>query len=232
MWLVHHWVQKGYVMTDDIQARLLDAALGHVPFDGWGDVTFKAAIADAGLEPEDARAVCPRGAVDLAVAYHLRGDGLMVEQMQGEGFADLRYSEKVAAAVWYRLQAVQDKELVRRGMTLFSMPRYSADAARLIWGTADRIWDELGDTSDDINWYSKRTILSGVYSSCVLYWLGDTSEDDEATQAFIDRRIGDVMRFEKFKASARKSPVLGGIMSGVGAVLSGIKAPSRGAGNR
>lgn len=215
-------------MGDDIKARLLDAALGHVPFDGWGDVTFAAAIADAGVVVDDARAVCPRGAVDLAIAYHLQGDEAMVARMAGDEFSNLRYSEKVAAAVWYRLQVVEEKELVRRGMTLFSLPRYSADAARLIWGTADRIWDELGDTSDDINWYSKRTILSGVYSSCVLFWLGDKSEGDCETREFVNRRIGDVMRFEKFKSDARKSPIIGGVMSGIGAALSGIKAPKRG----
>ena len=58
----------------DPQDQLLDAALMHVPFDGWSPATFNAAIKDSGLDPALARAVCPRGAVDLAVAYHRRGD--------------------------------------------------------------------------------------------------------------------------------------------------------------
>ena len=33
--------------------RLLDAALTHVPFDGWSEATFRAAIADSGLEDSD-----------------------------------------------------------------------------------------------------------------------------------------------------------------------------------
>ena len=50
--------------------QLLDAALIHVAFDGWSEATFKAAVRDTGMDPTVARAVCPRGAVDLAVAYH------------------------------------------------------------------------------------------------------------------------------------------------------------------
>jgi ubiquinone biosynthesis protein COQ9 len=52
---------------------------------------------------------------------------------------------------------------------------HAADGAKAIWGTADRIWTALGDTSDDLNWYTKRATLSAVYGSTVLYWLGDDS---------------------------------------------------------
>ena len=71
------------------------------------------------------------------------------------------------------------------------LPHMAPEGARLIWGTADRIWTALGDTSDDVNWYTKRATLSGVYAAVVLYWLGDDSTDGQATRAFIDRRISD-----------------------------------------
>ena len=58
------------VPYEEIKMTLLDAALIHVPFDGWSDATFHAASSDAGFEIGIARAVCPRGAVDLALAYH------------------------------------------------------------------------------------------------------------------------------------------------------------------
>jgi ubiquinone biosynthesis protein COQ9 len=66
-----------------------------------------------------------------------------------------------------------DREAVRRAASLFALPNYAADGARAVWRTADVIWTALGDTSRDYNWYTKRTTLSAVYSSCVLYWLGD-----------------------------------------------------------
>ena len=40
--------------------RLLDAALPHVPFDGWSAAAFTAAVADSGLDGALARSICPR----------------------------------------------------------------------------------------------------------------------------------------------------------------------------
>lgn len=207
--------------------RLLDAILVHVPFDGWTAAAFDAAVADAGLDATVARSVCPRGAVDLAVHFHKRGDAAMLKRLGTEDISALRFSEKVAAAVRFRLEAARDKEAVRRGTTLFALPNRAADGAKLIWGTADAIWDALGDTSDDVNWYTKRATLSGVYSATVLFWLGDTSQGHEKTWEFLDRRIENVMQIEKLKAKVRENPALSRLAAGPNWLLSHIKAPPR-----
>lgn len=207
--------------------KLLDAALDHVPFDGWSEATFTAAVRDSELDATVARAVCPRGAVDLAVAYHNRGDTQMLEQLKATDLSAMRFRDRIATAVRLRLEVVTDKEVVRRGTTLFALPQHAADGAKLMWGTCDAIWDALGDTSDDVNWYTKRATLSGVYSATVLYWLGDTSEGHAETWEFLDRRIDNVMQIEKLKAQVRESPTLSKLMAGPNWVMSHIKAPTR-----
>ncbi|WP_420557822.1 COQ9 family protein [Roseovarius sp.] len=216
-------------MSDpDVKTQLLEAAKPHVAFDGWSEATFRAAAEDAGLSMGVAKAACPRGAVDLALAFHEEGDAAMLARMEQEDLGRMRYSARVAAAVRFRLEAVEDKELVRRGVTLFALPHHALDGARAIWGTCDRIWEALGDTSDDVNWYTKRATLSGVYSSTVLYWLGDESEGHARTWDFLDRRIEDVMQIEKVKAKARENRVVSGLMAGPLAVLSKIRKPAPG----
>lgn len=205
---------------------LLQAALMHVPFDGWTEATFNAAIRDTGVSRTVARAICPRGAVDLAVAFHKAGDEAMLKRLREADLTGMKFRDKVTAAVRFRLEAIEDKEAVRRGATLFALPMYAADGARLVWGTSDAIWDALGDPSEDVNWYTKRATLSGVYSSTVLYWLGDDSPDHAETWAFLDRRIADVMRFEKFKAQVNDNPVLRTLMTGPNWLASQIKAPT------
>ena len=209
------------------KGKLLDAALDHVPFDGWSEATFTAAVRDSELDATVARAVCPRGAVDLAVAYHNRGDTQMLEQLKATDLSAMRFRDRIATAVRLRLEVVTDKEVVRRGTTLFALPQHAADGAKLMWGTCDAIWDALGDTSDDVNWYTKRATLSGVYSATVLYWLGDTSEGHAETWEFLDRRIDNVMQIEKLKAQVRDSPTLSKLMAGPNWVMSHIKAPTR-----
>lgn len=209
----------------EIRRKMLSAATAHVPFDGWSQASFDASARDADISPALARAVFPRGAVDLALGYHAAGDAAMLARLAEADLSDLRFSERVAAAVRFRLEAAGDKEMVRRGTALFALPYHATDGARAIWQTADHIWTALGDTSDDVNWYTKRATLSGVYGSTVLYWLGDSSPDNIATWAFLDRRIGDVMQIETWKAKARDNKMLSALMAGPLAVLGRIRAP-------
>lgn len=210
---------------DDIASRILEAALTHVPFDGWSETSFEAAIEETGVTPAVAKGLFPRGALDLAAAFHRRGDDAMVAALMARDLSEMRFRDKVTLAVRLRIEAVEDREAVRRGATLFALPIHAAEGARLIWGTADRIWTALGDSSRDINWYTKRATLSGVYSSTLLYWLGDDSLDHQATWAFLDRRIDDVMQIEKAKASLRKTPGIGRLFEQAESLASRIRPP-------
>jgi ubiquinone biosynthesis protein COQ9 len=210
----------------DLTDRLLDAALIHVPFDGWGEAALRAAAADCGVEFATAQAAFPRGGVDMALAFHRRGDAQMLVRLAEQDLSQLRMRDRIALAVRLRLEATEDRELVRRGTTLFALPMHAAEGARALWGTADAIWTALGDSATDYNWYTKRATLSGVYSATVLYWLGDDSPNSEATWAFLDRRIDEVMQIERVKGTVSKNPVLRTMFAGPRALLSCIKAPS------
>ena len=209
---------------DELKARVLDAALSHVPFDGWSERTLAAAITESGVAPALARSLFPRGGVDLALAYHQRGDQAMVAALAQRNLAALRFRDRIALAVRLRLEGA-DRELVRRGTTLFALPKHAADGARAIWQTADRIWTALGDSSQDLNWYTKRATLSAVYGATVLYWLGDDSPEAQDTWNFLDRRIDQVMQVEKLKAGFRENPFGKAWMAGPGKIFETIRAP-------
>lgn len=183
--------------------RLAEAALLHVPFDGMNLAALRAGARDIGLSGDVAEAFFPGGGADLAAWIHRRGDARLAEWMQSAPAG--RISERIADAIRQRLEFA-DVELVRAASAVLALPANQPLAARLMWETADTIWNGLGDSSRDVNWYSKRATLSTVYAASVLYWLGDLSEDHAETRDFIDRRIDGVMQFEKLKAQARKLP--------------------------
>lgn len=211
---------------ENAREAVLDAALPHVPFDGWSETTLRAAITDSGVAEGLARALFPRGGIDLAVAFHKDGDRQMAEILAKADLSQMRFRDRVAFAIRTRLDLVEDRELVRRGTTLFALPQHAAEGAKLIWGTADAIWLALGDTSRDLNWYSKRATLSAVYGSVVLYWLGDDSPGHQATWDFLDRRIDDVMQIESLKAKLRENPLGKALLAGPGRVMEKWRAPT------
>ena len=151
----------------------------------------------------------------------------MVARIKASDMSEMRFRDKIAAAVRHRIEAIDDKEAVRRGSTLFALPHLAGDGAKLVWGTVDLIWSTLGDTSEDVNWYTKRGTLAGVYGATVLFWLGDDSLENQATWDFLDRRIDNVMQIEKVKAQVKDSPVLSRLLAGPTWALSYVKAPSR-----
>jgi ubiquinone biosynthesis protein COQ9 len=165
--------------------------------------------------------------VDLALAYHARGDARMLARLRREDLSHMPFRNRIAAAVRFRLEAVEEKDAVRRAATLFALPHLAADGARAVWGTADLIWTALGDRSDDVNWYTKRATLAGVYSATVLYWLGDGSPGHEDSWEFLGRRIDDVMRIEKVKGAVRGNPLLRTAFAVPLWVAGQIRAPMR-----
>ncbi len=219
-------MSEEHLSLDEAKQRIIKAADMHIPFDGLSEEALRAAASDAGVPEDLVRAAFPKGAVDLGVEMHMAGDRELAERMATEDMSALRYSEKVARGIMIRLEiAGRGKESVRKAASFFALPLHAAAGSKCIWNTADTIWTSLGDTSDDLNWYSKRTILSGVYSASFLYWLGDDTPDMSMTKAFVDRRIENVMQFEKTKAQIKGSKAYQAFRKGPGRFLDAIKAP-------
>jgi ubiquinone biosynthesis protein COQ9 len=202
-------------------------ALPNVAFDGWSNSTFVAACREADISERKARLFCPRGALDLAIAFHKWGDDQFETAFTKKKISELKVREKIKKAVELRIKLASDTEVVRRGVVLFALPIYAFEGSRLIWDTSDLIWELIGDNSEDYNWYSKRAILSAVYASTVLYWLGDNSEGSEETWHFLDRRIEDVMKFETAKVQLKTNKFTKELNGLAEKFLKTIKRPSR-----
>ncbi|MBP1806520.1 COQ9 family protein [Rubellimicrobium aerolatum] len=213
--------------TDPTRGALLKAILPHVPFEGWSDRAFAAAAREAEVTLAEAQAAAPRGALDLAVEWHRQGDRRMLRALHDADPSTLRMRDRIAFALKARMQALPEREALRRSASLFALPSHAALGARLLWETADAIWTALGDSSRDGNWYSKRATLAAVLASVVLYRLSDDSPRLERTNAFIDRRIDGVMAFEKWKAEARDNPMLRPLARPLGWIMGQIRAPGR-----
>jgi len=192
--------------SERLRARLLDAFPAEAERLGWTQDAFLAAAKAAGLSEGEARLACPNGAADLWDAFAARADALMLERLGELDLPSLRIRDKVRAAVRARLEAQAPYKEAARAMTrALARPDRAPEAARLLWRTADLIWRALGDTSTDGNYYSKRTILSGVLASTYARWFSDADPDSAATWDFLDARIENVMQFEKFKARFRSA---------------------------
>lgn len=180
---------------DEKRRCLLDATLGHVPFDGWTDASLRRAAADVGLTVADVLDAFPGGAVEALDLFMAEADGKMIADLEGADLASLKVREKVLLAVRRRLERVlPHREAVRRGLATLALPQNAPLALRSLYRTVDAVWFGIGDTSTDWNFYSKRAILAGVYGATVLYWLDDRSKGQAKSWDFLARRLDDAIK--------------------------------------
>ncbi len=190
---------------EGLRDRVLDAVLFNAAFDGWGPSGVRAAVRDGAITAGEAALAFPGGAPHMIEYHSLRADRRLVEELERRGVASLKIRERITLAIRVRLeQNAAHREAIRRALAILAMPLHAPLAARLLYRTVDAMWYATGDRSADFSFYTKRATLSAVYSATVLYWLNDRSEGSSATWAFLDRRIEDVMRFEKLKTQLRE----------------------------
>jgi len=74
-------------------------------------------------------------------------------------------------------------------------PVYAPLAAKNIWQTVDVIWRFAGDKSTDFNYYTKRTLLAGVYVATVRRML----RNDQDMRQYITDALDKVVEFGNLK---------------------------------
>ena len=199
-------IEPSDMTLDELRVALAPLIPANAVFDGWSDKALAMAAAELGVPPERARLAFPGGAMEMVDAWFDAIDRAMAKAWPLERIEQLKIRERIRDLVLYRIEVINPhKEALRRAFAIMAQPQNAMMAARLAWRAADRMWRIAGDTSTDFNHYSKRGILSALYTSTMLVFLDDDSEGLVETKGFLDRRIDDVMRFEKFKAQWRGS---------------------------
>ena len=189
---------------EQLRRRLALAVGENAVFDGWSRKAVDSAAGQLGIGPVQARLAMPKSQSGMIDLYIQEVDRALEAWFTPKRLAGMKIREKIRALVWKRLEMMGPaREAVRRGLAILAMPQNIPLALRISWRTADLMWRIAGDTSTDFNHYTKRMTLGAVYASTLLAWLDDQSDDWKDTAGFLDRRIDDVMRFEKLKAEWR-----------------------------
>ncbi len=186
--------------TSEYKDNLIDATLGHVPFEGWTQKAVLAGAKDIGFNKNKAACAFPGQPIDLLIYHSNLADRRMADAVLELDLDNMKIRERIKAAIKIRLGAASNhKEALRSGLHLLASPNNTFTTLRLLYDTVDCIWFSIGDSSVDFNFYSKRALLGNVYFFTFLFWLNDKSEKNEHTWSFLDRRIEEVMKFQSLK---------------------------------
>ncbi|MEW5687241.1 MAG: COQ9 family protein [Pseudomonadota bacterium] len=181
------------------EQQLLDEALKLAPVHGWTSRTAKLAGQALGYSAGETELLIPHGPADLAALLSRRHDARAMAALAEVHASNLKIRERIRRAVEARLDAAAaDEPATRRWAGHLALPQNLGLGARLAWESADLLWRWAGDVATDENHYSKRLILGGILQAATAVRI---ASGREAALAFVDRRIDNVMAFEKWKAT-------------------------------
>jgi ubiquinone biosynthesis protein COQ9 len=190
---------------DEVRAALAPIIARNAGFDGWSDAAVHAAADEAGVDRDVAKLAFKDNAIDMIDAWIDSIDLELAHRLPAENLAAMKIRDRITALLATRLEIMApDRESLRRAMAIMAMPQNLVRSAKIGWRSADRMWRLAGDTASDFNHYTKRMTLSAVYASTLSVFVNDDSDNFADARAFLDRRIDNVMQFEKVKFQAKQ----------------------------
>ena len=182
----------------DARDAALDSILPLVPLYGWQTGAIAEGLREAGMAPEDAEWMFPRGAISAIEAWIDLADRRMEAAGQEADLAAMRTHERVRFLIKARLEAAEPhRDALRGALALLALPWNAPIAARSLARSVNAIWYAAGDKSADFSWYTRRATLAGIYSATLAFWLSGRGDGLDAVLDFLDRRLADHARFQK-----------------------------------
>jgi len=201
-------MQSDDLTLDELRLALAPAIARAAAFDGWSDEALTQAAKSEGVDPAVVRLAFPGGAMGMISAWSEANDETVRLVFSDGRLGAMKVRERIRVLIMTRLELFTgQEEALRRALSIQAMPQNIAQSLKLSWRSADLMWRLAGDTATDYNHYTKRTLLAGIYTASLALFIDDTSANKTATQAFVDRRIEGVMKFEKAKARLLNSDI-------------------------
>ncbi len=191
-----------------IKIDLIRAMLTHVPFDGWTWEAMEQGAIDISFEKKKTSSsrieifkdLFKNGSIDFINVF---SEMIDLEVKKNYDLIDPkpeRVPEKIKKMIMIRLNLCQKyKEAVRSSIALTAIPTNAKTSINILYRTCNSMWRIAGDKSTDFSFYTRRISLATVYTSTLLFWLNDKSNDNIETEFFLDRRLRDIGKISSFK---------------------------------
>ncbi|XP_062997436.1 ubiquinone biosynthesis protein COQ9, mitochondrial isoform X2 [Elgaria multicarinata webbii] len=191
---------EGYESEEQLQHRILTAALEFVPTHGWtadaiaeGAKSLGLSVAAAGLFHNDGSELilhfvsqCNSKLSELLEEQHKLVQLGQAEKKKTDEFLKDALEARLRMLIPYI-------EKWPQAISLLLLPHNIPASLNLLTSMVDDMWHYAGDQSTDINWYTRRAVLAGIYNTTELVMIQDSSSDFEETWSFLQSRLADAM---------------------------------------
>ncbi|KFU94712.1 hypothetical protein M959_08878, partial [Chaetura pelagica] len=191
---------EDYESEEQLQHRILTAALEFVPEHGWtaeaiaeGAKTLGLSVAAAGMFHSDGSELILHfvSQCNTKLSELLEQEQKLVQLGEAEKKPTDQFLRDAVEARLRMLIPYIDKW--PQALSILLLPHNIPTSLSLLTSMIDDIWHHAGDQSTDFNWYTRRAVLTGIYNTTELVMMQDSSPDFEDTWRFLENRVADAM---------------------------------------
>lgn len=183
-------------MNEEIKLKIIDQWLSDIPFEGINTSSLEQSALNAGYNKDTVSAIFPYKIQNALQYLSEHFDNQMLKTLNDLDTEHLSIRDKIKTAAMIRIKMMNEHKEAYKTITAYWVnPVRTIKAKKIIWNTADKIWNWAGDTSTDYNHYTKRGILSAVLGATYAYWVAKEDKTLEKTESFLYRGLEKSVKF-------------------------------------
>ena len=155
-----------------------------------------------GLNIDETDLLFPQGNIDL-IKFAL-------EQLNNDLEVYCRQIDLIRLPIHKRIRKVllskislmnKDKSFYRSIFLNLLIPKKNFSLSSQLYNSVDQLWFIAGDSSTDFNFYTKRLILSGIYSRIMLFFFNNNNQEE--LENILDESLKRVSRIPEIKSKLK-----------------------------
>ena len=155
-----------------------------------------------GLNTDETDVLFPQGNIDL-IKFAL-------EQLNNDLEVYCKQIDLIRLPIHKRIRKVllskiflmnKDKPFYRSIFLNLLIPKKNFSLSSQLYNSVDQLWFIAGDSSTDFNFYTKRLILSGIYSRVMLFFFNNNNQEE--LEKILDESLKRVSKIPEIKSKLK-----------------------------
>ena len=155
-----------------------------------------------GLDINETEILFPEGNIDLIKFTLEQLNKELEEYCKKIDLRRLPGHKRIKKVLLSKIFLMNKNKLFYRNIFLnLLIPKKNCSLSSQLYNSVDQIWFIAGDSSTDFNFYTKRLILSGIYSRVILFFFNNNNQEE--LENILDESLKRVSKIPEIKSKLK-----------------------------
>ena len=155
-----------------------------------------------GLNINEIEVLFPEGDIDLIKFTLEQLNKELKEYCKKIDLIRLPVHKRIKKVLLSKISLMNKNKLFYRSIFLnLLIPKKNFSLLNQLYNSVDQIWFIAGDSSTDFNFYTKRLILSGIYSRVILFFFNNNNQEE--LENILDESLKRVSKIPEIKSKLK-----------------------------